>query len=671
MIEAIREIGEYSNKESGESALLENLSKKIPVEKKDKKGQLVKQYVVIFNFDLDNQKITCNFEEVKEDSGKTYLWLGNNPGNKPQIFFTSNLFSFIFGDSLSNILGKVREPLRSELQKILDTFFDCNKEFCRVKYDKFACLDNEKQLLFDERLKKIEKDLSKVTPKEKAKKFSKKYLEDLNKIVLNSLKPSLEIDEVPVYSLKLNESLLINREEYRKMLQIEKLDCLFDPKNKAYKNNLTPCGNCSLCNKKELPTTSNATNLTFKFYMTDKLGFSSDLDGKFTKNFNICETCYADLLAGERFIDNNLKTYLGGISCYVIPTLLFKNPDLDCVKFSDYVTHKNNTLSNLITLPEFERKLKEFQEFEDEKNNFVINYLFYRKGKSDFKILKLIKDVPPSRLDAIFSVELELSNLIKERYNNQWNFHINLRSIGKVIPLGLPDKKTKKVPLYSNYLDILDSIFSNKKIDYRSLIVQFSEVVKIIHFERAGYTVSTKSNLELKIMQLNFALKFFKKLDLLKGIQMEDSPAVKSVPDDITQFWDAIGMYDDHRKALFLLGVLIGNVGNKQFKAGHKTKPILNKINFDGMNIQAIIRLTNEVFEKMIQYKILKFNESLFHQYKNIIDTKHQSWSLNNQENVFYILSGYSFTTYQAITKGEIEVPSEEESKEEGGDENE
>ena len=30
--------------------------------------------------------------------------------------------------------------------------------------------------------------------------------------------------------------------------------------------------------------------------MTDKLGFSSDLDGKFTRNFNICETCYGDLV---------------------------------------------------------------------------------------------------------------------------------------------------------------------------------------------------------------------------------------------------------------------------------------------------------------------------------------------------------------------------------------
>ena len=75
------------------------------------------------------------------------------------------------------------------------------------------------------------------------------------------------------------------------------------------------------------------------------------------------------------------------------------------------------------------------------------------------------------------------------------------------------------------------------------------------------------------------------------------------------------------------------------------------------MKVQAIIRLTNEVFEKMIQYKILKYNESLFYQYKKMIDTFSQGWNLTNQENVFYILSGYSFATYQAISKGEQEVP--------------
>jgi CRISPR-associated protein Csh1 len=683
MIEAIREIGEYTNKCSGEFDLLENLSKKIPFEKKNKNRESVKQHIVIFNFDLNNQKIECHLEQVKEDSGKKFLWLGNNSGNKPQIFFTSDSFSFIFGTSIVNIKERVDLSLGSELDKIKTLFFDNDNGHSRIKYDKFACLDDVTLKQFEEKITKSKSNLETDLSKSRAKAVSKKYLDELNKMVLNSLNPSIRADEVAVYTLALNGTPLVNHEEYRKMIYYEKLGCLFDPKNKTYKNNFALQGNCSLCDKKKLPTSSTATNLSFKFYMTDKLGFSSDLDGKFTKNFNICKTCYADLLAGERFIDNNLKTYLGGISCYVIPSILFKNPKLDYVRFSEYITHKNNALSNLITLPEFEKELKEFREFEDEKNSFVINYLFYRKskGKSDFKILNLIKDVPPSRLDKIFSVECEISNIVKERYSDQWSFQINLRSISKIIPLGLPDKKNNKVPLYSSYLELLDSIFSNKRIDYRQLITQFSETLQIVYFKRAGFTVTSKVDLTLekfqsyfilKILQMNFALSFFKRLNLLKGMHMCGASKIESIPEDITQFWDVIGTYTDHQKTLFLLGFLMGDIGNKQFKAGHKNKPILNKINFDGMNLQAIMRLTNEVFEKMLQYKILKYNESLFYQFKKMIDHYSQNWNLTNQENVFYILSGYSFATYQVISKGEEEIPKkEEEMEDEGGDEDE
>ena len=663
MIEAIREIGEYANKSSGDNSLLENFSKKIPLEKKNKKGQLVKQHVVIFNFDLKNQTIECSFEEVGTDSGKKYLWLGNNPGNKPQIFFTSDVFSFIFGESLSNIEERVLPSLKSDLQDIMSIFFDLDEGFSRVKFEKWGCLDEDKQLLFIENCEKIKTELEKEKSKDRAKKFSKKYLDELNKLILSSLNPRLDADEVAVFTLTLNGDPLVQREEYRKMLYNEKIGCLFDPKNKTNKNYLSPKSNCSLCDKKNLATTSTATNLSFKFYMTDKLGFSSGFDGKFTKNFNICELCYADLLAGEQFINNNLKTYLGGISCYVIPILLFKNPDLDYYKFSQYVTHKNNALSNLVSLPEFEKELKKFKEFEEkEKNNFVINYLFYRKGKSDFKILKLIKDVPPSRLDKIRDTLQKItSNIYKEYPIQQSYLKISLKSIYYTIPIGNNDRS------YSKFLDMIDAIFSARSIEYSFLIEQYTEVLRIIFHERGGYNISPKIWLEMKALQLNFALLFFKELKLLRGLTMEKDSDIESIPADIKKFWDDIGIYDNPRKTLFLLGYLVGNIGNSQYRSGHKTKPILNKINFQGMTVQSILRLTNEVFEKMIQYKILKYNESVFHQYKKMIDTYSQNWNLTNQENVFYILSGYSFATCQAISKGEIEVPSQIKIVDDGG----
>ncbi|AGB03160.1 TIGR02556 family CRISPR-associated protein [Methanoregula formicica] len=671
MIEAIREIGEYANKGAGDN-LLDNFSKKIPLEIKKKK-----QHVIIFNFDTTNQTITCDYEEVKPDSGKKYLWLGNNPRNKPQIYFTSDVFPFIFGDAISNILERVDNPLKNELQMVLEKFFIAisykekkdERKIWRVDFTKFS-LPTDLRPTFSEKNKELLKELSSPSQKkDQAKKNSKKYLEALSKNILTSLKSKLASDDVSIYTIKLNGSSLAARQEYRKMLSNEKIGCLFDPKDTNYKKYLNRQGNCSLCNKKNIATTSTATNLSFKYYMTDKLGFSSDLDGKFTRNFNICETCYGNLLSGEAFIKNNLKIKIGKLNGYVIPTLLFKNLELDYARFARYITHKNNAVSNLTVLHIFEKELKNFRDFEEnEKNNFVINYLFYRSEQGrDFKILRLIKDVPPSRLDTILDIQQKIALKIDKGYPVQQGFlKISLKSLYYTIPIRIGNKDRT----YSTkFLDIIDAVFASRSIDYSLLIDQYTELLRIIFHNRGGYNVSSESHLWRKVLQQNFALVFFRELNLLRGFTMEKVSDIGSVPVEINKFWSDIGVYDDPRKTLFLLGYLIGGIGNKQWKAGHKNKPILNKINFEGMNVQAIIRLTNEVFEKLVQYKILKLHESLFYEYKKMIDIYSQSWNLSNQENVFYILSGYSFATYQAISRGEQEAPTEQETEEdEGGD---
>src|SRR3972149_5163149 len=643
MIEAIKNSGEFINAKEGKEKLLENLCIKLPLEKRNNKGESIKQRIVILNFDETNGKIICEIEAVKEESGKEYLWLGNNPGNKPQIFLTSKNIDYLLEDSIANIQNKVEGNLKESLKKILNEFFIRENGKCTIKPEKFIFIDERKKFIEDKlgtvknrletantkkEIDSIIKDIKnicsdieekfEVSPKSSSEELKNKILsklDELNKIDIKDLllkiykdkrkkfiedlldSKSLTTDGVSIYSVKLNNDLLIKREEYRAMLFDEKIGCLFDINNKNYKKNLLKEGRCSLCDKTNIQTTSNATNLNFKFYMTDKIGFSSDFDGKFTKNFNICKECYMDLMAGERFIDNNMKTYIGGLRLYIIPTLLFKNADLNFVALSNSIKHLNNAIVNLNSLSKLDRQIIEFKEFKDEKNNFIINYLFYRKGKSDFKVLKLIKDVPPSRLTLINNKEFQIDQLIKESYKDNKIFKIDLRSIYYAIPISDNDVA------YSKFLEVLDAIFSDRKIDYSFLIDQFAEIIRIIHFAQNGY--------------------------------------------------------------------IVGNVGNRQYKSGHETKPILNKINFQGMNIQTIIRLTNDIFEKLAQYKILGYNETIFHQYKRLVDIYSNDWPLNNQENVFYILSGYSFSTYQAITTGKIELPKEDETIEEGGIENE
>jgi CRISPR-associated protein Csh1 len=363
-------------------------------------------------------------------------------------------------------------------------------------------------------------------------------------------------------------------------------------------------------------------------------------------------------MAGERFIQNNLNTYIGGLSLYLIPSLIFKNENLDVTRFSSYVKHLNNSVVNLESLEDFNNRINEYIEFEDEKNNFIINYLFYRKSKSEFKVLRLIKDVPPSRLDKIRNVESEIISLIKERYNDQQSFKIDIRNIYYSIPIGKNDV------MYSKYLDLLDAVFSNRKISYSFLIDQFTEVARIIRFQKGNFNISPKGILEYKIIQLNFLLSFLNRLNLLRGnIMAENADKAIDVPDEIASFWEDIGIYqDDCKKAAFLLGNLIGKIGNEQYRQGHESKPVLNKLNFQGISTNNLIRLSNGVFEKLMQYKILKFNERAFSVFKELIDGNINNWKLSNQENVFYILSGYSFATYQAMSKQRSTKPDTEQS---------
>ena len=122
---------------------------------------------------------------------------------------------------------------------------------------------------------------------------------------------------------------------------------------------------------------------------------------------------------------------------------------------------------------------------------------------------------------------------------------------------------------------------------------------------------------------------------------------------NIKNYIDSMG-YGEEESALFLLGYLVGAVGNAQYKRmGQDRKPILNKLNFGGVDRSKIIRLCDEVFGKLVQEKIRLYNETTFAECKKLLDKNIKNWKLNKYENLFYILSGYSFKTESAmINKG-------------------
>ncbi|NLJ78481.1 MAG: type I-B CRISPR-associated protein Cas8b/Csh1, partial [Tissierellia bacterium] len=209
---------------------------------------------------------------------------------------------------------------------------------------------------------------------------------------------------------------------------------------------------------------------------------------------------------------------------------------------------------------------------------------------------------------------------------------------------------------YRDLLNTYDTVLTGKTLDKDHLIRNLIECTKIIRFAKDSYNIDPKENeLEFYIIRANMYIKFLEYMCCLKGGQGMDVSELK-IRDNIKDYIERIG-YDEQETAMFLLGYLVGEIGNVQYKrSDDANKPILNKLNFNGLDKQKIIRLTKDVFNKLNQEKIRRFNEVTFFEMKRILDANIDRWQLNKDQSLFYLLSGYSFATTIPMLKEKEDV---------------
>jgi len=649
MLEAIREIGKKVLEGDSEK-LLDNLILDPPKKIKDRK-----QHLIIIKFKTFDRLVDLDFEEIKGETAKNYFWVGNAGANSPQIYFTTTKLSYLLSQTITNLIAKA--PQVSKLKDLMvltqnEIFY--NLGFTgKYKY----ILDGEKVGFFEKGY--VEKFL-KNSPGKKESDIFESLLKQLESKVSDfiKLKTGLMKKDIILYTLAINERLMVEDKEYHEIIVKEKIDSLF----KESKGKI-----CSCCNERK-PVTDSPKFAKAKSalgcYITDKVGFSSGLSGEFTKNFILCRDCYRKLLVGEVLVRNNLRSYIGGLNLYIIPKFFFPTEfgSDKLSRWAEYISGTFNSVKSLQGLKDFEEKLSQYRDFELDKNNFILNLLFWRKGTgSETKVLRLIKDVPPTRLDLLRRTANEIKDIGDRILGESGQWIINIQRIYYLLPL----RKTRNEIEYQKILNLYDAIFSGIPISYNFLVNQFIELVKVYRFEKfIAYNIGKPQNpnteLVYAMMRWSLFFLYLRKLNLLKdggeGMDYDSLQLNGSLKDFIHEM-----EYDEPRVALFLLGYLMGEIGNAQSKlTENRTKPILDKITYEGMNPNKLIRLTNEVFEKLNQYKtfskkenkrvpLLYFNEGMFNQYKTLIDKQIGNWLLSDQENVFYILSGYAYATYQPV----------------------
>ena len=183
-----------------------------------------------------------------------------------------------------------------------------------------------------------------------------------------------------------------------------------------------------------------------------------------------------------------------------------------------------------------------------------------------------------------------------------------------------------------------------------------------------SYIVLLKTCQELNILDKEVFKQFEEGGQALNTINTPLEKINSSIK-QIEKFLDEQGFTNDAR-ALFYLGILVNRVAVAQYQKEHKTKPILKKIQFQGMNEKDIYRLYGDTVEKLRQYeKMNLFVEGIMNRFHYYFGTLEKNWSLNDQENVFYIMAGYSYVVGNKspdLSKEEIEAQKQtiEESKE-------
>lgn len=653
MLEAMIEIGEKILRDQD---IIESRIKDVSIQ--DKKGQV--RYVAKLNFDIENNSFKVDLEEADSNSVKRYIHLGRDGGpNANQWYVTFTGLNALIAEVVSQ-LAKMDLPdlVIENLNNVLDNFYYDFGEKITPKYR--YMLDINKLGISSEQLPALLQEY------QNENKPYKSLLDQLQKELQKYIESKYEIksNQIALYTLAINGEPIASTPWYKKLLEEKFKEGGEEKKQKV--DRLIDQATCSFCGSNN-NVTSDLRKMNIKYYTTNQNIFASNFDKKnYSKNMVLCQKCYDSLLTSETFIQNQMKARISKLDVYIIPHIVFSTYELtkgDLYYVSDKLIQSINMANNIEHVETYKNELLDLTSNLGEDNYILINIVFYKKMNQATKILKLIKDVNPSILDLI----AESVNRTQLWINDYYSEGVANRKMQKGMNLVYymtPIKLSQQSPAqYQKVLNIYESIFYHRKLNKRLILKNVIDTLKICWFEQPEYNVSgsdSKKYIDFKIMDALFYVGFLEKMGNLERGEGMDITKL-NLKDQYISYIEEIN-YDEQQTALFLLGCMVGAIGRKQNNRNNKSggnkdsgtyKPILNKLNFNGMELSKIKRLSNEIPSKMRQEKILIFYERVYQNQKYLLDLNEKNWNYNKDENLYYLLSGYAYETMRKFEKEE------------------
>jgi len=428
---------------------------------------------------------------------------------------------------------------------------------------------------------------------------------------------------------------------------------------------------CFICQKEKEGTSSSVTakfnrSGINKLFTTTTINTARDLNkNNYDDNYAICGDCFQNLLFGERVISSKFQGRIAGERAIILPEALIGNFTYEYL----YGIKRSVDLAfNPINFEEWKNQLDVEKDEILHNPGYIVHFVIYRTDGNSISVLDVFGDVQLSRIG---EVSILLGKNAAQIPGLRW---FSLGSIYRIIPVRT-NKKGDQLDI-QRVLSVYKALLANHLLETELLYQYAMEALEKGLFQIRKKKITQYQNLSLNRYipdKEDFYIKdiVMKYLCLLKSCQdlcvldkipfsnrkVGDNYMNQNLQDETISAIEGFlteQNFDRLSRALFYLGTLINVVGRAQSGKGHKSKPILNKIQFQGMNGREVIWLYQEVLDKLRQYDQMKYplTERLlsqFNRYYGVLKTKNE---LSEQANVFYIMSGYAYMTGVSFAKG-------------------
>lgn len=593
-------------------------------------------HLVVLNFGRGS----THREEFDRQKAERYRWVGNRKGNIPQDFLITDNLIYLLAKSPFNLLSTLEKnetpeisTLRDRLRKLitqnsLDLQDVSGKPLCIL--DPHKILRKDEEILFLEKIEqRSEKSFSSL--KELAQEFfTNDFLEILAEVLREILAPEVSKKDGLYWTIADEEGPLVFDDGYEIFLKEQ-----FAPPIPQD----APLQICHLCNRQSQVISDTKKFKFFKFFNTDKPGFAPRTRAHmYPSLFGVCLECYQALFEGDRLVAEHLRSSIAGKTLFLLP---YPVPDeVGTYDLSRLLVRRMDAAREVKRWHEFQKYLEEDVRIREdwEKIRYLVrmDLIFATVSNSAVKIHRVIHEIPPSRLDELDEARKKVRQWAEKIFGEKNFWDLDLDTQFRMFPIS----KNTQVP--EMFLAYLESLLQGYSVYWRTLVPIFLEGARLLHTGGAGAYRMRSVALEVYMVQTLLIREYLRHLGLLTGVSLTGGMNMKDIlPEHVAAYLEEAGL-SGKKAGLFLLGYVIEKIGRKQHR--DKSPPILNAVNFTGMEEVKILRLFNHVFDRMRHYlKAADYDEAekVMAAAQNIYSTSGEE--VSPHEATYWVLAGYGF----------------------------